>query len=82
VALLREKDEVKFVIASRRDYEWSRDVVRAHALHTKVRAVLFSPVWGSVEPRDLVRWILEDRLQVRFQMQLHKVIWPADERGV
>jgi 7-carboxy-7-deazaguanine synthase len=79
---LRKKDEVKFVIASRRDFEWSRDKVREHALDTRVGAVLFSPVWGKVEPRLLVEWILADRVPVRFQLQMHKVVWPPDERGV
>lgn len=82
VDLLRTKDEVKFVIASRADYEWSRDVVRRHALDEKVGAVLFSPVWGQVRPVDLANWIVEDRLPVRFQLQLHKILWPADARGV
>lgn len=96
---LRRKDEVKFVIASRRDFEWSRDRVREHALDERVGAVLFSPVWGepatperpgapggpprsSVDPKTLVAWILEERLPVRFQLQMHKVVWPAAERGV
>lgn len=79
---LRKKDEVKFVIASRRDFEWSRDKVREYALDTRVGAVLFSPVWGKVEPRVLVEWILADRVPVRFQLQMHKVVWPPDERGV
>ncbi len=67
-------DQVKFVIASRGDFEWSRDVVREHALDTKAM-VLFSPVWGKVEPRELAEWILDDRLPVRFQLQLHKLLW-------
>lgn len=82
IPLLQKKDEVKFVIASRRDYEWSRDATRAHALHARAGAVLFSPAYGHVEPRDLVAWILEDRLPVRFQLQMHKQVWPPDERGV
>lgn len=79
--LLRPKDEVKYVIASRRDYEWARDVVRKHGLDARCPQ-LFSPAWGSVEPTELVAWILEDRLPVRFQLQLHKVLWPADARRV
>ncbi len=79
IPLLKAKDEVKFVLASRGDYEWARDVVREHALPGPV---LFSPVWGKIEPRDLVAWIVEDRLPVRFQLQLHKVVWPPDARGV
>jgi 7-carboxy-7-deazaguanine synthase len=82
VALLRAKDEVKFVIASRADYEWSRSVVAEHGLDRRVGAVLFSPVWGAVSPVELAGWIVDDRLPVRFQLQLHKVLWPADARGV
>ncbi len=79
--LLKAKDEVKFVIASRRDYEWSLAAVLDHRLHERC-AVLFSPVWGEVEPRDLAEWIVADGAPVRFQLQLHKVLWPADARGV
>lgn len=78
---LQPHHEVKVVLASRRDYEWARDVVRERRL-TERCVVLFSPVWGAVEPRDLVEWILEDGLDVRFQLQLHKVVWPPDARGV
>jgi 7-carboxy-7-deazaguanine synthase len=74
-------DEVKVVIASRRDFEWARDKVREHRIHERAH-VLFSPVWGAVEPRELVEWILADRLPVRFQLQMHKVVWPPDQRGV
>ena len=81
LALLRAKDEVKFVLASRRDYEWARAVLTEHRLD-KVCPVLFSPVSGSLAPQDLVAWILADRLPVRFQLQMHKQIWPAEERGV
>ena len=77
--LLRAKDELKFVIASRRDYEWSRAVVLREKLPCPV---LFSPVFGAVAPTDLAAWILEDHLPVRFQLQLHKVLWPPDARGV
>lgn len=78
-----DRDEVKFVIASRRDYEWSRDVVRRYTLTERCKAVLFSPVFGEVEPKDIVDWMLEDDLNaVRFQLQMHKFIWPPDERGV
>jgi len=84
---LTGNDEVKFVIADRADYEWAREVVREHGLGERVRAgtlkeVLFSPVWGRVEFRDLAGWILEDRLPVRFQLQLHKLVWGADVPGV
>jgi 7-carboxy-7-deazaguanine synthase len=82
IEALSPRDEVKFVIASRRDYEWARDVTREHDLPSRCNAVLFSPVFGKIAPADLVRWILEDGLDVRFQLQLHKFIWPPDERGV
>lgn len=82
VPLLLKKDEVKFVIASRRDYEWSRDVTREHQLDQKVGSVLFSPAWGLVDPQALVDWILADRLPVRFQVQMHKYVWPPEQRGV
>jgi 7-carboxy-7-deazaguanine synthase len=80
--VLSPRDEVKFVIASRRDYEWARNVTRENDLSAKCNAVLFSPVFDAVAPADLVRWILEDGLEVRFQLQLHKFIWPPEQRGV
>jgi len=82
IAALSPRDEVKFVIASRRDYEWARDTTHEHDLVSRCNAVLFSPVFGSVAPADLVQWILADNLDVRFQLQLHKFIWPPEQRGV
>ena len=79
---LRAKDEVKFVIRDRRDYEYARDVVARHDLTSRTAAVLFSPVHGVLAPADLAAWILEDRLVVRLQLQAHKYIWGADVRGV
>lgn len=79
---LAQKDEVKFVLASRRDYEWARDAIREHRLHERCGAVLLSPAWGLVDPRDVVEWMLADRVPARLQLQLHKVVWPADARGV
>lgn len=78
---LRPQDELKFVLAGRRDYEWARREIRERNLTDRCR-ILLGPVWGSLEPQDLVRWILEDRLAVRFQVQLHKYIWSPDARGV
>jgi 7-carboxy-7-deazaguanine synthase len=75
--LLGERDEIKFVICDRADYEWSLAQVRALAPRA---AVLFSPSHGQVAARDLAAWILADRAPVRFQLQLHKVLW-GDERG-
>ncbi len=71
---LQAGDQVKFVIAGREDYEWSRAFVAEHALSAKTQ-VLFSPVQGQVQPRELAEWILADRLAVRFQLQLHKLLW-------
>lgn len=80
---LRPHDEVKFVLASRRDYEFARDLTRGRGIAAKCRAVLFSPVFGRIEPRDIVAWMLDDGLhEVRFQLQMHKFIWPPNERGV
>jgi 7-carboxy-7-deazaguanine synthase len=80
--LLTQKDEVKFVITDRTDYEFARDLVAKHALTDRAAAVLFSPVHGELPPRELAAWILEDRLPVRLQLQAHKYIWGADVRGV
>ena len=67
-------DQIKIVIASRADYEWSRAMLVEHALAQRCM-VLFSPVHGAVQPRELAEWIIEDKLPVRFQMQLHKLLW-------
>lgn len=79
--LLKPKDEVKFVIKDRADYEWSRDLVREKRLHERC-PVLFSPVHGVLEPGVLARWVLDDGVPVRVQLQLHKYLWPGVERGV
>jgi 7-carboxy-7-deazaguanine synthase len=79
---LTGRDEVKFVIGDRADYEWSRDMVARYGLPGRCRQVLFSAVFGKIEPRRIVEWIIEDGLNVRFQIQLHKYIWPPDQRGV
>jgi 7-carboxy-7-deazaguanine synthase len=82
IPLLTPRDEVKIVIGSREDYEWARQTVCQFALPGRVNAVLFSPVFGRIEPAALVQWILEDKLEVRFQLQLHKFIWNPKQRGV
>ncbi len=79
---LTARDEVKFVVSDRADYEWARDVIREHGLEERVNAVLMSCAFGRLEPLELVRWILEDRLPARLQLQLHKYIWAPDARGV
>ena len=78
---LPESGEIKFVIADRFDYEWSRETVRGRDLASR-HTVLFSPVFGELSYEDLASWILEDRLPVRFQMQQHKHIWDPTRRGV
>ncbi len=79
---LTTRDEVKFVIADRIDYEWAREVTRTQNLAARVNAVLMSPVFGALEPASLAAWILEDRLPVRMQLQMHKHIWSPTARGV
>jgi 7-carboxy-7-deazaguanine synthase len=78
---LKPTDEIKFVIKDRADYEWAAATVREHAL-TDRHTVLFSPVFGELEPRVLAEWVLADRLPVRCQLQLHKYIWDPAMRGV
>jgi 7-carboxy-7-deazaguanine synthase len=79
---LRTTDEVKFVIGSREDYDWSRDKVARFELSKRCHAVLFSPIFGRIDPREIVEWILADQLDVRFQLQMHKFIWSPTQRGV
>ncbi len=78
---LKPTDEVKFVIADDEDYRYAADVVRRHALDSKC-AILFSPVFGEIEPRRLAEWILADGLSVRLHLQQHKFIWEPTARGV
>ena len=75
------RDEVKFVLKDRADYEWARELVKTRGLADRC-TVLFGPVFGVLEPRLLAEWVLADRLSVRFQLQLHKFIWAPDMRGV
>lgn len=79
---LAAHDQVKFVIASRRDYEFARDFIREHGLAGRVAAVILSPVHERMDLRELAAWILADRLEVRFGYQLHRLIWGAEARGV
>jgi 7-carboxy-7-deazaguanine synthase len=78
---LSPEDEVKFVIKDREDYEWSVEAAKKHNLESRVR-ILFSPVWGALDPKDLAQWILQDKLNVRYQLQLHKFIWSPETKGV
>lgn len=79
---LTKRDEVKFVIGSSVDYEWAKEQVRKFSLCARCGTVLFSPVFGKIQPVEIVDWILEDKLEVRFQLQMHKFIWEPAERGV
>jgi len=79
---LTQRDEVKVVLADRADYDWAKGVIEEHSLTDRVNAVLLSCVWGELDPKELVQWVLEDRLPVRVQIQMHKVIWDADTQGV
>lgn len=81
VEQLRPQDEVKFVIQDRSDYEWAKSILDRFRLTDRC-PVLFSPVFGALDPRQLAEWLLADRLPVRFQLQLHKHIWAPDLRGV
>ena len=81
ISLLKSSDQVKFVITSREDYEWARFQVDQFGLDRRVDDVLFSPSFGEVQPTMLAAWILEDRLPVRMQLQLHKILW-GDKPGV
>jgi len=72
--LLRADEQIKFVICSRADFEWSRNLVRSQRLDERC-TVLFSPSYSQLEARDLAQWILDERLPVRLQIQLHKVLW-------
>jgi 7-carboxy-7-deazaguanine synthase len=81
VGLLKPKDEIKFVLASRRDYEYARQVIGDRSLVERCPVTL-STSFGRIEPRSVVEWMLEDKLPVRFQLQMHKFIWAPDQRGV
>ena len=81
LAALTARDELKFVVADRADYEWARDVLRRERLDARCGAVLFSPVWGDPAlAAQLAQWLVADRLPARLNLQLHKVLWPADAR--
>lgn len=82
LARLRPHDEVKFVVKDRADYDYAREVMERHALANHAAAVHFSPVHGVLPPAELAAWVLADRLPARVQLQVHKVIWSPDTRGV
>ena len=82
IAHLQPRDEIKFVLASRRDYEFARDKIREHNLGARVNSVLLSVVFGKLQPVQVVDWMLEDQLPARFQLQMHKFIWDPLKKGV
>ncbi len=82
LSLLGPRDEVKFVLANELDYRWARACVQEHDLAARVAAVHFSPVYGSMNAESLAQWILRDRLPIRLQLQVHKILWSAETRGV
>ena len=79
LAALAARDEVKFVLAGREDYEWAKQIMREHGLAERC-PVLFSPVYGELQARQLADWMLEDRLPARLQIQLHKALWGEERR--
>jgi len=89
LAEFSRNDEIKFVLASRRDYEFAREFARQHRLAERLKEIVFSPVhgdpegkWAGLEPRLLVEWMLEDGLNARLGLQLHKIIWHPATKGV
>ncbi len=78
---IKPSDEIKFVIGTREDYDWSKEIIIKYSL-TKKCSVLFSVVFGQLEPVQLVNWILEDKIDVRYQLQMHKIIWHPEKKGV
>lgn len=81
IDFIKASDEIKFVIGSKEDYQWSKEVIDRYELLRKC-TVLMSPVFGVVENLELAKWILDDSLDVRFQIQIHKYIWHPETRGV
>jgi 7-carboxy-7-deazaguanine synthase len=79
---LSARDEIKFVLKDRADYDWMKETIRDHELEKRVGALLVSCVFGALAPNELVAWVLADRLPVRVQLQLHKYIWGANAQGV
>ena len=74
IDLLKKSDELKFVICSREDYQWSKDIIEKYKIN-EICPILLSPCSGSLDPRELAEWILTDQLSIRFQMQIHKILW-------
>jgi len=82
IELLKSHNEVKFVINGEKDYQYAKEICEKYELYTRVKDVLFSPVFGELNPRVLVQWILNDKLPVRLNLQIHKMIWEPSAKGV
>ncbi|HVT62042.1 MAG TPA: 7-carboxy-7-deazaguanine synthase QueE [Legionellaceae bacterium] len=80
IPLLKAQDQIKFVLCHREDYLWACEILQQHQLTDKIQ-ILFSPSWEQLHPTELAAWILEDQLSVKFQIQLHKILWPSDTQG-
>lgn len=78
---LKAHDEIKFVIGNREDFDWAKDRITEYSLE-KICTLLFSPTFGKIDPQEIVEWILAENLPVRMQMQMHKMIWNPEEKGV
>jgi len=78
---LQSHDEVKFVIGNREDFDWAKDRITEYSLDT-ICTLLFSPTFGDIDPQQIVEWILAENLPVRMQLQMHKMIWSPEEKGV
>tara|TARA_Y100001970_G_scaffold134911_2_gene166050 strand:- start:48639 stop:49280 length:642 start_codon:yes stop_codon:yes gene_type:complete len=78
---IKTNDQIKFVIGNKEDYEWTKDKIYKYNLDKKCE-ILISPVYNNIKSEEIVNWILKDNLKVRFQIQLHKEIWPEEKRGV
>jgi len=80
--LRSDKDEVKFVVADRSDWDYAREVIARYGLQTRAKAVLISPVWGQIDLEELANWVSSSGLDIRMQLQLHKYIWGPEVKGV
>ena len=81
IKLLKKEDQVKFVIGDRNDYDWTKNIIDKYNLNSKCE-ILFSPVFNKIKPKQIVDWIIDDNLDVRFQLQIHKFIWEPEKKGV
>jgi 7-carboxy-7-deazaguanine synthase len=81
--IVPDRDEIKFVVGNREDYEWSKSIIHKYGLDPEQGyQILFSPIFGEISYQQLVEWVLQDRIDARFQVQLHKIVWDPDTRGV